>query len=110
MEQTLNVNVTVPIQIPSEYVLVNKDEHERLKKHELLGYTWDMNDVRARLKNVDARWIKEHILYPNKDTLAIENGGFVKYPKSKGTVWKFSALKMANYLEEEWGSYMSHKN
>lgn len=109
MEQILNINMTLHIQIPSEYVLITKEEYENLKHHELLGHTWDMNDVRARLNNVDSRWIKEHILYPNREVLAVENGGFVLYPKASGSKWKFGALKMANYLENHWGEYMCHK-
>lgn len=99
------INVNVPIQIPDNFILIEKDEHNHLLQQDLMGRTWTMNDVRDRLVNKDARWIREKILLPNKKTLSVENGGFVSYPKNNGDPWKFGALRMARYLEDNWGEY-----
>lgn len=97
--QHLNVELSIPI--PEDCVLIKKVEWEELKKSELEGVYWSMQDLEERIsrKNV---WIKENILYPPrfKKILDIESGGFVFYPKAKGQNWSFQASRMTAFLEK----------
>lgn len=104
MVQVLEVNI--PIQIPDNFILIEKDEHNRLLEQDLMGRTWDMTDLRSKLNNIRASTITSKLLYPNQKFLDIKNGGFVKFPSGKGSDWRFGALKMAKYLEENWSELM----
>lgn len=99
MEQRLNVQLTIPI--PSDSILISKVEFDVLKKQELSGVYWSMNDLEIRI-NRKSEWIKENILFPSrfKKILDVESGGFVFYPKVKGQVWSFQAAKMADFLDK----------
>jgi len=96
--QQLNVELNIPI--PDDRVLISKVELEELKKKDLEGVYWTMKDLEKRI-NKKSEWIKENILYPPKlkDSLDVENGGFVYYPKNKGETWSFQASKMAQFLD-----------
>ncbi|SBO16277.1 DUF771 domain-containing protein [Carnobacterium divergens] len=104
------LEVSVPIQIPENFVLVEKNEYQKLKENELLGSTWDMKDLRSKLKNMSSSSIKSKLLYPNQKLLDVKNGGFVKYPSGRGSDWRFGALKMANYIEENWSELMTKED
>lgn len=97
--QQLSVEITIPI--PADCVLVKKVDWEDLKKVELEGVYWSMQDLERRI-NKKCDWIKEHILYPPrfKRILDIEQGGFVYYPKIRGQNWSFQASKMAAFLDK----------
>ncbi len=94
------LNVEMSIQIPKDYVLINKIELEELKQQSLSGVYWNMKDLQKRINKSD-KWIKENILYPShfKRILDIKNGGFVFYPKSQGQTWSFQANKMSKFLD-----------
>lgn len=89
------------VQIPNDLVLITKVEYEELKKHELLGLFWRMEDLENRVGH-KRDWIKEHILLPIRfrRQLDIDFGGFVYYPEIKGEVWSFHARKMAIFLDK----------
>jgi phage pi2 protein 07 len=97
--QQLSVNLTIPI--PSDTVLISKIELKELRQQQLSGVYWSMKDLEARI-NRKHEWIKENILYPSRfrKLLDIDSGGFVFYPRSKGQTWSFHALKMAEFLDE----------
>lgn len=97
--QQLEVNLT--IQIPKDKVLISKIELQELKKQQLTGVYWTMNDLEKRVGKKQ-EWIKENILYPTKfkKILDVENGGFVFYPEVRGQTWSFHALKMAEFLDK----------
>lgn len=97
--QHLNVQISIPI--PADAVLIGKVEWEELKKQELTGVYWSMQDLEKRI-NRKSEWIKENILYPSRfrKFLDVENGGFVFYPKSKGQAWSFMAISMAEFLDK----------
>lgn len=99
MDQTLNVQLSIPI--PADSVLISKIELTELKKNELTGIYWSMKDLEKRI-NRKSEWIKENILYPSyfRKILDVEQGGFVYYPKSKGQLWSFQATKMAEFLDK----------
>lgn len=99
MNQQLNVTISVPI--PEEYVLIKKIELKELQQERLTGVYWSMKDLEKRV-NKKQEWIKENILYPSRfrKILDSENGGFVYYPKSQGQSWSFQATKMAKFLDD----------
>lgn len=99
------LNIELSVQIPSEYVLINKVELEELVQESLSGVYWSMKDLEKRIGRKH-EWIKENILYPTrfKRTLDAENGGFVFYPNSPGQSWSFQANKMVKFLDENFSN------
>lgn len=97
--QQLQVNLTIPI--PVDSVLISKVELEHLKKNELTGVYWTMQELEERTKKGHI-WLKENILYKPrfKKELDSENGGFVYYPQNRGQTWSFQAGKMAAFLDK----------
>lgn len=104
------LNVELSVQIPSDYVIINKVELEELKQQSLSGVYWNMKDLQQRINKSD-KWIKENILYPSrfKKILDIENGGFVFYPKSQGQAWSFQAIKMSKFLDDHFNNIFKLK-
>ncbi|MCG7435534.1 DUF771 domain-containing protein [Lysinibacillus fusiformis] len=106
MQQQLNVQLT--IQIPEDKVLISKIELEELQRNKLTGKSWSMKDLEAQTGR-KSDWLQEKILYlPRfKQKLDARNGGFVYYPKGKGSPWAFQATKMAKFLDDNfhliWG-------
>lgn len=95
MLQTLDISVS----IPADYVLIKKEEWEDAVNQKLIGKQWTMKDLELHT-NRSHKWLKDNVLYPYRDELDIDQDGFVKYPDIKGQAWRFSALDMANWLEE----------
>jgi phage pi2 protein 07 len=97
--QQLTVQLSIPI--PADAVLISRIDWEDLKKQELTGVYWSMQDLEKRI-NKKSEWIKENILYPSRfrKHLDVESGGFVFYPKLKGQVWSFLAINMAEFLDK----------
>lgn len=78
---------------------VVKEELENIKSRDLPGKQWVLDDLCqyiGRSKN----WVKDEILLPNKETLDVECGGFVRYPKGKGSSYRMSEVKMKQWLDE----------
>lgn len=97
--QTLKFeNVSFEMSAPENIVLIPKQEYGRLVENDLSGKTWTMNDLRERLGNVDARVIREKVLYPYRKELDVLNGGFVVYPKKLAVHGNFKHLKWLNLL------------
>ena len=97
--QQLNVNLTIPI--PDDSILIKKVELDELKQQSLSGVYWTMKDLSKRINKSD-KWIKENILFPKhfKNKLDIKNNGFVFYPESQGQTWSFQAVKMSQFLDD----------
>lgn len=106
MAQTIEITTPLSILIPSDLRIIETSEYERLVTSDLTGQTWYMEDLRKRFKDADPRWIKDHLLYRFRDQLDIRNGGFVVYPRTKGKPWKCQALKMAQFIEDNWEAIM----
>lgn len=87
------------ISIPEGYVLIKQEELEKAFEESLLGRYWDMKDLVKRT-GISSQTLKEKILYPFRHELDVERGGFVRYPEGKGTPWRFGAMHMAKWLEE----------
>lgn len=99
MQQQLNVQINIPI--PEDQVLISKVELEELRNNQLAGESWTMKDLETKTKR-KKEWLQENILYvPRfKQKLDTNNGGFVYYPKGKGSPWAFQATKMAQFLDD----------
>lgn len=95
MPQTLDITVS----IPNDYVLIKRTDWEEAVNQKLTGKQWTMKELENHT-NRSNKWLKENVLYPYRDELDIAQGGFVKYPSVTGQPWRFSALDMANWLEE----------
>lgn len=93
--QTLKVEIN----IPPDYVVIPQQEYLNLKTNDLVGKQWSIGDLKEHT-NRSTDWLKENILYPYRDELDVLNGGFVKYPESKGQPWRFGAKRMSEWLEE----------
>ncbi|MCP8615224.1 DUF771 domain-containing protein [Salirhabdus salicampi] len=104
--QQLSVNLTIPI--PSDSVLISKVEFEELQKQQLQGTCWTMQDLEKRI-NRKQEWIKAKILYPSRfrKILDVNNGGFVRYPQTRGDKWSFQASRMAKFLDEHFPEIFS---
>lgn len=98
MQQLKVVSV---VNIPDEYVLIEKVEYKQLMDNELVGVFWTMKDLEKRTGH-RVEWLKENILYVPRlrDKLDVEKGGFVLYPRAKGQPWCFHARKMAMFLDD----------
>lgn len=96
--QQLEVSLSIPV--PAEFVLVNKIEFEELKEQSLSGSYWNMKQLEEKLGRKH-EWIKENVLYPTRfrKVLDSENGGCVYYPKIRGENWSFHAVEMARFLD-----------
>lgn len=107
--QQLKINLTIPI--PEDKILISKVELQELKEQQLKGVYWTMKDLEKRVGKKQ-EWIKEHILYSTKfrKTLDVKNGGFVYYPEVRGQTWSFHALKMAEFLDENFGEIFRKEN
>lgn len=107
--QQLEVNLTIPI--PEDKILISKVELQELKEQQLKGVYWTMKDLEKRVGKKQ-EWIKEHILYPTKfrKILDVKNGGFVYYPEVRGQTWSFHALKMAEFLDKNFGEIFGKEN
>lgn len=101
MMQTLDIKVS----IPEDYVLVKKIEWEQMLESQLAGKQWSMKDL-EELTGRKTNWLKDNVLYPYREELDVDNGGFVRYPEVSGSPWKFGAAKMAQWLEENMGKVM----
>lgn len=108
MVQQLNVEIKVPVTIPSDMVLIKKVEFEELQQGRLKGAYWSMSDLEKRI-NKNQRWIKENILMNPKfrRSLDVDFGGFVFYPEVNGEKWSFLASKMAQFLEDNFYTIFS---
>lgn len=95
------LEVSLTIQIPPDFVMIKKVELEELQQEKLCGVYWTMKDLEKRT-NKKQEWLKNNILFvPNfKKELDVKNRGFVYYPRVKGEPWSFQASKMAKFLDE----------
>ncbi|MED1601206.1 DUF771 domain-containing protein [Alkalihalophilus marmarensis] len=96
--QSLSIDLSIPI--PSDLIVIQKVKLEHLKKQELSGTYWSMQQLEKRI-NRKNEWIKENILYRQKfrSILDVKHGGFVYYPERRGQSWSFQAKKMAEFLD-----------
>lgn len=93
--QQLKASVTV--QIPDDYVLVEKVKYAELEKRadRVVGdMKWLMEEV--NIKN--PRTVRDKLLYPFQEELE----PFVTYPDEGGSHWKFNKLPMKEWLRKNY--------
>lgn len=92
-------SLQVEIPVPKDMILITKVEYEHMLDNAMKNRVWsmgDLEDATGRSNN----WLKENILYPYRDELDCLNGGFVKYPEKRGQPWKFGAVQMRQWLDD----------
>ncbi|MGB3161581.1 MAG: DUF771 domain-containing protein [Carnobacterium sp.] len=99
-QQTVELNILW--QVPADSIIIKKSEYEELVVNSLSGETWTMKDLERKTKK-RAIWLRKNVLdVPEfKEILDVENGGCVFYPDTgTGERWAFQALRMSNFLDE----------
>nr|DAT54093.1 MAG TPA: protein of unknown function (DUF771) [Caudoviricetes sp.] len=97
MIQTLNV--TVPIPIPKDYVLVPTNEYEQLQEI-ALDPVWDLKELKRKLKMSSDDTIKDRLLFNPKFEKLLKKQGIAHYPDESLNRWRFNARKMNKFIEE----------
>lgn len=93
MTQTMNVE----IKIPENYVLIEKSNYEKFLEQQLIGRTWSMKQLEEYTTR-SGQWLRENILEVPEFREELQE--FVSFPQRQGQPWKFGALKMSRWLEE----------
>lgn len=93
MTQTLDVQ----IKIPENYVLIKQSDHQEFLEQNLIGRTWNMKQLEERT-NRSGQWLRRNILEVPEFRSELEE--FVLFPQKQGQPWKFGALKMSQWLED----------
>lgn len=101
MEQILEVQMTVPIQIPSDKILVDKLEYQELLEQSDYGSNWKMHDFE---KAVGRRYqTLKTKLFDNPKFIkefSSKNGGFAYLPEnSEPYIFKASGAK--DFIEHD---------
>lgn len=89
--------LAVEIKIPDDHVLMTKQNHEKLIENDLVGRVWSMKQLEERT-NRSGLWLRKNILEVPQYKGELQE--FVHYPETQGQTWKFGALKMSKWLEE----------
>lgn len=92
MAQELKTNIT--IQIPDNYVLIDKVELSELKQRTEPEWVSGLSWLSEQTGIKSPQQLKEKLLYPFEDEL-IE---FVDYPQGNGGVWRFNSYHMKYWL------------
>lgn len=95
MEQTLNVEIT----IPKGYALVDSVRLQELEESSL-NPVWDMNDLKQKLKMSSVDTIKDKLLHNPKFEKILRKEGIVHYPNNEFNRWRFNARKMNRFINE----------
>ncbi|PTH92914.1 DUF771 domain-containing protein [Staphylococcus xylosus] len=95
MEQTLNVEIT----IPKGHVLVDSVRLQELEESSL-DPVWDMNDLKQKLKMSSVDTIKDKLLHNPKFEKTLRKEGIAHYPNSEFNRWRFNARKMNRFINE----------
>lgn len=93
MSQTLDIQ----IKIPENYVLITKSDHSQFLEQQLIGRTWSMKQLEEYTTR-SGQWLRENILEVPEFREELQE--FVSFPQRQGQPWKFGALKMSRWLEE----------
>ncbi len=105
MLQTLEAQVS--IRIPPEYVVISKDEYDRLINSDDIGQWWTLKDVLSRI-NRQRSWFMENVINNPRyrKQLDVRRGGFVKYSTGGKDGYLFLASKTKLFLEENFSEIL----
>lgn len=95
--------VTVPIQLPNNLMIIEVDEFEKLQKEMKKGVWWSLDDVLSRIC-ISRKTFTEKILYNPNFKKELEK--FVHYPQTKGEKYYFLASKTSDFLESNFTEIM----
>ena len=107
-EQKQVFNIEVPI--PADMVLISRSEYLDLLQKEEVGQWWTIDKVEELLSIRKTKLINDILLNPSiKNELDIEKNkdGFVLYPKSKGSPYRFLARKTREYFDKNYQKILS---
>ncbi len=93
MNQTLDIQ----IKIPDDHVLITKENYQHFLEQQLIGRSWNMKQLEEHT-NRSGQWLRKNIL--EVPDFRDELSEFVSFPQRQGQAWKFGALKMSQWLEE----------
>lgn len=88
--------ITLPIQLPENLVIIEVEDYNKLKKGENSDIWWSMDDVLSRIC-ISRKTFTEKILCNSKFKSDLES--FIHYPKTKGSKYYFLASKTMEFLE-----------
>lgn len=97
------IEITVPVQIPSNLILIEVDEYTKLKKNSEKGRWWSMDDVLSHI-SISRKTFTDKILSNSKFKKELEQ--FIHYPTTKGEKYYFLASKTADFLENRFPEIM----
>ena len=96
-------NIEVPI--PADMVLISRSEYLDLIQKEEVGQWWTIEKVEELLSISKSKLVNDILLNPAiKKEVDIEQNedGFVLYPKSKGSHYRFLARKTREYFDKNY--------
>lgn len=102
-EQKQVFNIEVPI--PADMVLISRSEYLDLIQKEEVGQWWTIDKVEKLLSISKSKLVNDILLNPAiKKEVDIEQNedGFVLYPKSKGSPYRFLARKTREYFDKNY--------
>ena len=102
-EQKQVFNIEVPI--PADMVLISRSEYLDLIQKEEVGQWWTIEKVEELLSISKTKLVNDILLNPAiKKEVDIEQNedGFVLYPKSKGSPYRFLARKTREYFDKNY--------
>ncbi|MFL0363303.1 DUF771 domain-containing protein [Pseudobacillus sp. 179-B 2D1 NHS] len=95
------IEITVPIQIPDNLIVIEKNLYKQLQENQEQGEWWTLEDVLKRVK-VSRKTFSEKILNNHKYRKQLES--FVHYPSRKGGKYYFLASETKKFLETNFKS------
>jgi len=106
MGQIINMPVkAVKIEIADGMKIVPAATHGN--NESLLGRTWTMDMLRTWCGNKSTDWLKKYILENprySREMAAMEQKGQLIH-KGRGSVWRFKASAMAEFLDRHWEEF-----
>lgn len=95
--------VTVPIQLPENLMIIEVDIYKKLKKGCEIGRWWSMDDVLSHI-SISRKTFTDKILSNSKFKKELEQ--FIHYPTTKGEKYYFLASKTTDFLENRFPEIM----
>lgn len=79
--------------IPEGYKVVVEQEED------LTGERWNLKQV-ATYYHRSEKTICKQVLFPYRDILDINNGGFIRYSKGNGSPWEIDIKKLKKFIDQ----------
>ncbi|MFC6170485.1 DUF771 domain-containing protein [Loigolactobacillus jiayinensis] len=101
------LQVTVPVEVPKDYVLIDQNKFDQLNSESLVAKMWTMAELRKRLGNKSEKWVKDNTVNSPRysreiqlmrNSKAIVGGG-------SGSPWRFQASVIGPWLDKHWQEF-----